>query len=86
MKLSALRTSGHWPTLLAAFLYFDVSFAVWYLLGPLATFIAEDLHLTIAQKGVLVATPLLGGSICRIAMGLLTDHVGPRARASSASR
>ena len=27
---------------------------------------------------MLVATPLLGGSICRIAMGLLTDHVGPR--------
>jgi NNP family nitrate/nitrite transporter-like MFS transporter len=78
MRLSALRTSGHWPTLLAAFLYFDVSFAVWYLLGPLATFIADDLGLTIAEKGVLVATPLLGGSICRIAMGLLTDHVGPR--------
>jgi len=78
MKLSALRTTGHWPTLLAAFLYFDVSFAVWYLLGPLATFIADDLGLSIAQKGVLVATPLLGGSICRIGMGLLTDHVGPR--------
>jgi NNP family nitrate/nitrite transporter-like MFS transporter len=78
MKISSLRTAGHWPTLLAAFVYFDVSFAVWYLLGPLATFIADDLGLTIAEKGVLVATPLLGGSICRIAMGFLTDHVGPR--------
>ena len=28
-SLSTLRRSGHWPTLLAAFLYFDVSFAVW---------------------------------------------------------
>ncbi|MEO6028894.1 MAG: MFS transporter, partial [Candidatus Binatia bacterium] len=78
MKLRDLRTAGHWPTLLAAFVYFDVSFAVWYVLGPLATFIAEDLGLSIAEKGVLVATPLLGGSICRIAMGTLTDHIGPR--------
>jgi NNP family nitrate/nitrite transporter-like MFS transporter len=78
MKIRDLKNAGHWPTLLAAFLYFDVSFAVWYVLGPLATFIADDLGLTIAEKGVLVATPLLGGSICRIAMGTLTDHVGPR--------
>ena len=28
--------SGHRPTLLAAFLYFDVSFMVWVMLGPLA--------------------------------------------------
>ena len=27
--------SGHLPTLLAAFLYFDLSFMVWVLLGPL---------------------------------------------------
>lgn len=27
-------TSGHWPTLLAAFLYFDLAFMVWVILGP----------------------------------------------------
>jgi len=78
VNLRALRTAGHSPTLLAAFLYFDVSFAVWYVLGPLATFVADDLALSPSQVGVLVATPLLGGAVCRIAMGALADRVGPR--------
>ncbi|MEN9975730.1 MAG: hypothetical protein RLZZ282_1736, partial [Verrucomicrobiota bacterium] len=33
MKISDLKSSGHWPTLLTAFLYFDFSFMVWTLLG-----------------------------------------------------
>lgn len=36
--------AGHLPTLVAAFLYFDVSFMVWVILGPLAVFIAKDLR------------------------------------------
>jgi NNP family nitrate/nitrite transporter-like MFS transporter len=78
MTLKDLRTTGHWPTLLAAFVYFDVSFCVWYLLGPLGNFVADDLALTATQKGFLVATPLLGGSLFRIVMGVLTDRLGPR--------
>jgi len=35
MKLSDLKNAGHWPTLLAAFLYFDFSFMIWTVLGPL---------------------------------------------------
>ena len=35
--------SGHTPTLLSAFLYFDLSFMVWVLLGPLGVQIARDL-------------------------------------------
>ena len=35
MKLFDLKNAGHWPTLLAAFLYFDFSFMVWTVLGPL---------------------------------------------------
>ena len=38
--------SGHTPTLFAAFLYFDLSFMVWYVLGPLAVQIATALDLT----------------------------------------
>ncbi len=33
MKLSGFRHAGHSPTLLAAFLYFDVSFMAWVLLA-----------------------------------------------------
>src|SRR5438045_703718 len=40
--LSDLKRSGHWPSLLAAFLHFDTSFVVWVILGALAPFIAAD--------------------------------------------
>jgi NNP family nitrate/nitrite transporter-like MFS transporter len=78
MSLTDFRRAGHWPTLLAAFLYFDVSFCVWYVLGPLANFVSEDLRLSATQTGLLVATPLLAGAVLRLVMGVLTDHVGPR--------
>ena len=32
-------SAGHRPTLFAAFLYFDLAFMVWVLLGPLAPMI-----------------------------------------------
>ena len=52
--------SGHLPTLVAALLYFDVSFMVWVILGPLAPFLREDLALTAtlqAQYFNLISTP-----------------------------
>jgi NNP family nitrate/nitrite transporter-like MFS transporter len=69
---------GHKPTLFSAFLYFDLSFMVWVLLGPLAVQIAADLHLTAAQKGMMVATPILSGALLRIVMGVLVDHLQPK--------
>jgi MFS transporter, NNP family, nitrate/nitrite transporter len=70
--------AGHKPTLFAAFLYFDLSFMVWYLLGPLAVQIATDLHLTTQQRGLMVATPILAGAILRFVMGMLADQLSPR--------
>ncbi len=70
--------AGHLPTLVAAFLYFDVSFMVWVILGPLAVFIARDLHLSPAEKGLMVATPVLAGAVLRIVTGVLADHLKPR--------
>ncbi|MDO8545858.1 MAG: MFS transporter [Nitrospirales bacterium] len=75
--LNALR-SGHWPSLLAAWLHFEVSFMVWMLVGALGVFIAEDFGLTATQKGLMVAVPLLGGSLFRVAAGILSDRFGPR--------
>lgn len=77
MNASFLK-SGHTPTLFAAFLYFDLSFMVWVLLGPLAVQIAQDLHLTSAQKGLMVATPVLAGALLRMVMGILVDHLKPK--------
>src|SRR5436309_963012 len=70
--------AGHFPTLMAAFLYFDVSFMVWVLLGPLAPFLGEQMHLTATQKGLLTAIPLLGGSLFRPILGVLGDRLGGR--------
>jgi len=75
--LYALR-SGHWPSLLAAWLHFEVSFMTWVLVGALGVFIAQDFGLTATQKGFLVAVPLLGGSLFRIGVGVLADWYGPR--------
>ncbi len=78
MKKSSFWKAGHAPTLLASFFYFDLSFMVWVLLGPLAVQISSDLHLTPAQKGLMVATPLLAGAMLRIVMGVLVDHLKPK--------
>ena len=71
-------SSGHWPTLVAAFLYFDLAFMVWVLLGPLAPAISADLGLSPAQKGLMVAVPTLAGALLRVVNGLLVDRIGPK--------
>lgn len=72
------RKVGHLPTLFAAFLYFDVSFMTWVLLGPLGVSIAAELHLNAAQKGLMVAVPVLAGAGLRVVLGLLVDRYQPR--------
>jgi NNP family nitrate/nitrite transporter-like MFS transporter len=69
---------GHKPTLFAAFLYFDVAFMVWVMLGPLAPIIAKGLHLNAAEKGLMVAVPTLAGAVLRLVNGLLVDRIGPK--------
>lgn len=71
-------TSGHKPTVLAAFLHFDLSFMIWVLLGALGVSISESLGLSAAQKGLMVAVPILSGSLLRIPLGLLSDRFGGR--------
>ncbi len=78
MDKKSFLQSGHTPSLLAAFLYFDVSFMVWVLLGPLGVQISSDLGLSAAQKGLMVATPVLAGALLRVVMGVLVDHVKPK--------
>src|SRR5437763_4068271 len=77
MKTSFLK-SGHLPTLISCFLYFDISFAVWVLLGPMAVLIAPDLHLDAGQKGLMVAVPVLAGAGLRFLNGILVGQWRPR--------
>jgi MFS transporter, NNP family, nitrate/nitrite transporter len=78
MKLRDFVQAGHWPTLLCAFIYFDISFMVWVLIGGLSTAIDEQLHLSDSEKGILVAVPLLGGALLRLVLGVATDHFGAK--------
>jgi NNP family nitrate/nitrite transporter-like MFS transporter len=78
MSLKAMLKSGHTPTLFSTFIYFDFSFMVWVLLGPLAVLIGTDLHLNAAQKGLMVATPSLAGAVLRVVNGVFVDRFGPK--------
>ena len=78
MNLRDFRRAGHTPTLFSAFLYFDISFMVWVLLGALANSIVPEFGLSDSQKGLMVAVPLLGGAMLRLVLGVLTDHIGAR--------
>src|SRR5688572_25562048 len=78
MSVKGFTRAGHFPTLIAALLYFDVSFMTWVMLGPLAPFLRDDLGLSSTEQGLLTAIPLLGGSLFRPMMGMLADRIGGR--------
>jgi NNP family nitrate/nitrite transporter-like MFS transporter len=79
-KWTQLRTAGHFPTLVTAFAYFDVSFMVWTLLGVLANQIAapESLNLNPQQRFFMVSIPILLGGTFRLPLGLLVDRIGAK--------
>jgi len=78
MVSKSFLKSGHTPTLLSAFLYFDLSFMTWVLLGPLGVAISKSFGLTPAQKGLMVAVPVLSGAVLRLVAGVAVDHIGPK--------
>jgi MFS transporter, NNP family, nitrate/nitrite transporter len=75
-SLKAFLKSGHPPTLLSAFLYFDFSFAVWVLNGAMGPFISDQFHLTPAQIGMMVSIPTLAGALMRFPLGVLSQYIG----------
>ena len=78
MKLDDFKKAGHWPTLLAAFLYFDIGFMAWVALGPLIVYITRDMNFSVDEKFTLVAIPVLAGALLRIPLGLLADVIGAK--------
>ena len=67
-----------WSVLSANTVAFAANFAVWTLFSILGIKIKQDLGLTETQFGVLIATPILTGSISRLPLGILTDLFGGR--------
>ncbi len=81
--LKDLKGQGHAPTLFMAFLYFDMSFMVWTMLGPLSTEITEALALTghimtAGEKATLLSLPILSGAILRVLLGFGVDKLGAK--------
>ena len=73
----ASRT-GATRNLVVATVGFMVNFWAWALLGPLGPGVKERLGLSFAAQSLLVAVPVLVGSLGRIPVGALTDRFGAR--------
>src|SRR6266436_2624574 len=76
VNMKQFLKSGHPPTLIAAFLYFDFSFAVWVLNGAMGPFISEAFHLRPTQIALMVSVPTLAGAFMRFPLGVLSQYIG----------
>ncbi len=76
MLSSAQSPARH---LLLGTISFTVCFAAWGLISAFAPQYRQLLHLSSTQTALLVAVPVLLGSLGRIPMGMLTDRFGGRA-------
>ncbi len=78
--MSDLSTSAGEQTraLTASTLTFTVCFAVWTIFSIIGIKIKADLGLSDTQFGILVATPILTGSLSRVFLGIWTDQYGGR--------
>ncbi len=72
------ESSKKWSVLTMNTLAFACNFAVWTMFSIIGIKIKDELGLTDTEFGVLVATPILTGSITRLPLGLLTDRFGGR--------
>jgi len=70
--------TGQGRNLALATFAFAVTFWAWNLIGPLGVRYTAQMHLSSSQKALLVATPVLVGSLGRIPVGALTDRYGGR--------
>src|SRR6478609_2435891 len=72
------QLNGQGVNLTLATWTFAINFWAWNLIGPLSATYTKDLLLSSTQAALLVATPILVGSVGRIPVGALTDRFGGR--------
>ncbi len=77
-RLDPAARPGAARNLILATIGFTVNFWAWALLGPLGPGAKERLGLSFAAQSLLVAVPVLVGSLGRIPVGALTDRYGAR--------
>lgn len=73
--------SGHWPSLVGAWLHLTVSFMVWLLAAAMSLSLAQALQLSDQELAWLVSLPLLGGAVLRMVAGWSADRLGARSTA-----
>jgi MFS transporter, NNP family, nitrate/nitrite transporter len=73
--------SGHWPSLVGAWLHLTVSFMVWLLAGAMSLSLAQALQLSDQELAWLVSLPLLSGAVLRMVAGWSADRLGARSTA-----
>lgn len=73
-----MGTAGAARNLVLATVAFAVAFVGWSLVAPLAKDFQDDLGLSNTRTLVLTAVPVVLGSLLRVPVGVLTDHVGGR--------
>lgn len=71
-------TAAAWRNLVVATVGFTLTFWAWNLIAPLAADLDDTLHMTSFAQSVLVAVPVLVGSLGRVPVGALTDRYGAR--------
>jgi NNP family nitrate/nitrite transporter-like MFS transporter len=76
---SSADKAGAGSQLALATLAFTVSFYAWSLLGPLGPDLQDAIGLSDVQTSIMIAVPVLLGSLMRIPLGWLTDRHGGRA-------
>jgi NNP family nitrate/nitrite transporter-like MFS transporter len=59
-------------------LAFAIAFAVWGMIAPMAKTFQTELHLTEGEAWLLIAIPVILGSVLRLPMGMLADRYGGR--------
>ena len=67
-----------WSVVIMSTLAFTVCFAIWMVFAVIGVPIKKTLGLNDTLFGVLVATPVLTGSLIRVPLGMLTDRYGGR--------
>lgn len=75
---SVQMPQGNAKVLILATVAFVISFAGWALFSPLASYLKVEFNLSSTAVGLLLATPVLLGSIARVPIGVLTDKFGGR--------
>ncbi len=73
------KIGGQKRALLLATVAFAICFSIWGSLAPLAPRFRAEFGLSATQVGLLVATPVLLGSLARVPLGMIADSVGARA-------